>query len=57
MDEIIKMSCGARIVGTGSKRKKKYISELVMEKIEEEIIEREIMNLDVIPIYGRDSDT
>jgi len=36
-----------------AKRKRKYVEELVMEKLEEEITEREIMNLDVIPIYGR----
>lgn len=36
-----------------AKKKKKYVEELMMEKIEDDIIEREIMNLDVIPIYGR----
>lgn len=54
MDEIIQDVLAAHgLSEREAKRKKKYISELVMEKIEEEIIEREIMNLDVIPIYGR----
>lgn len=36
-----------------AKKQKKYLQELVMEKIEEEIIDEEISRLDIVPIFGR----
>jgi hypothetical protein len=35
------------------KKQKKYLLELVMEKIEDGIIDEEISRLDVVPVYGR----